>query len=67
MDGITLRAGTAVAVSRLRNPVLAARLVMDQSPHVLLTGARRGGEICRRARDGYGLARSFSTEERYRQ
>lgn len=41
MDGITLKAGAVAGVSRLRNPVLAARLVMDQSPHVLLTGRGR--------------------------
>jgi isoaspartyl peptidase/L-asparaginase-like protein (Ntn-hydrolase superfamily) len=39
MDGITLKAGAVPGVSHLRNPVLAARLVMEESPHVLLTGA----------------------------
>lgn len=39
MDGITLKAGAVAGVSHLRNPVLAARLVMEESPHVLLTGA----------------------------
>lgn len=57
MDGVTLKAGAVAGVSRLRNPVLAARLVMEQSPHVLLAGA--GRKICRRARDGHDLARSF--------
>lgn len=32
-------AGAVAGVSHLRNPVLAARLVMEESPHVLLTGA----------------------------
>ena len=43
MDGATLRAGAVAAVSRIRNPVLAARAVMEKSPHVLLagTGAER--------------------------
>lgn len=41
MDGVTLKAGAVAGVSRLRNPVLAARLVMEQSPHVLLAGAGR--------------------------
>lgn len=36
MDGVTLKAGAVAGVSHLRNPVLAARLVMEQSPHVLL-------------------------------
>jgi beta-aspartyl-peptidase (threonine type) len=38
MDGATLRAGAVAAVSRIRNPVLAARAVMENSPHVLLVG-----------------------------
>ena len=38
MDGATLRAGAVAAVSRIRNPILAARAVMEKSPHVLLTG-----------------------------
>jgi isoaspartyl peptidase/L-asparaginase-like protein (Ntn-hydrolase superfamily) len=42
MDGATLRAGAVAAVSRIRNPILAARAVMEQSPHVLLVG--RGAE-----------------------
>jgi len=42
MDGATLRAGAVAAVSRIRNPVLAARAVMERSRHVLLVG--RGAE-----------------------
>ena len=42
MDGATLRAGAVAAVSRIRNPVLAARAVMEKSRHVLLAG--RGAE-----------------------
>jgi beta-aspartyl-peptidase (threonine type) len=38
MDGYSLRAGAVAGVSRLRNPILAARLVMERSPHVLLVG-----------------------------
>ena len=39
MDGATRRAGAVAAVNRVRNPVLAARAVMEQSRHVLLAGA----------------------------
>jgi beta-aspartyl-peptidase (threonine type) len=39
MEGATRRAGAVACVSRIRNPVLAARAVMDHSPHVLLAGA----------------------------
>ena len=42
MDGATRRAGAVAAVSRIRNPVLAARAVMERSRHVLLVG--RGAE-----------------------
>jgi L-asparaginase / beta-aspartyl-peptidase len=38
MEGATLRAGAVAAVNRVRNPVLAARAVMERSPHVLLAG-----------------------------
>jgi beta-aspartyl-peptidase (threonine type) len=39
MDGATLRAGGVACVERLRNPIHAARLVLDQSPHVYFVGA----------------------------
>ena len=39
MDGNTLRAGGVACVERLRNPIHAARLVMDLSPHVYFVGA----------------------------
>jgi beta-aspartyl-peptidase (threonine type) len=38
MEGARLRAGAVAAVSRIRNPVLAARSVMEKSRHVLLVG-----------------------------
>lgn len=43
MDGATLRAGGVACVERLRNPIQAARLVLDKSPHVYFvgTGAER--------------------------
>jgi beta-aspartyl-peptidase (threonine type) len=43
MDGATLRAGAVAAVRRIRNPILAARAVMEASRHVLLAsdGAER--------------------------
>jgi L-asparaginase / beta-aspartyl-peptidase len=49
-----VRAGGVVLVSRLRNPILLARLVMEQTPHVLIGGvaaerlARQAGiRMCR--------------------
>lgn len=38
MDGNTLNAGAVAGVSHLRNPILAARLVMEHSPHVMMIG-----------------------------
>lgn len=66
MDGISLKAGAVAGVSHLRNPILAARLVMEQSPHVLMTGA--GAEQFA-AEHGMELvpADTFSTPERYQQ
>ena len=42
MDGNTLEAGAVAGVSHIRNPILAARQVLEHSPHVLLIG--RGAE-----------------------
>lgn len=39
MDGGTLRAGAVCGVTRIRNPVLLARAVMEKSEHVMLAGA----------------------------
>lgn len=38
MDGTTLDAGAVASVRGLRNPIQAARLVMTDSPHVMLVG-----------------------------
>ena len=54
MDGKTLRSGGVGCVERIRNPIRAARKVLDESPHVYLVaeGAERfaadhGIELCR--------------------
>ncbi len=38
MDGRSRAAGAVAGVTRIANPVAAARLVMERSPHVLLAG-----------------------------
>ena len=38
MDGATGKAGAVAAVQRIKNPVLAARAVMERTAHVLLAG-----------------------------
>jgi beta-aspartyl-peptidase (threonine type) len=43
MDGKTLAAGAVAGVTTIRNPISAARAVMEKSPHVMLVG--HGAEI----------------------
>ena len=43
MDGKTLAAGSVAGVTIIKNPIRAARAVMEKSPHVMMTGA--GAEI----------------------
>jgi L-asparaginase / beta-aspartyl-peptidase len=38
MDGKTLKAGSVAGVTIIKNPITAARAVMDKSVHVMLTG-----------------------------
>ena len=38
MAGATLEAGAVAAVTRIKNPISAARAVMERTPHVLLAG-----------------------------
>src|SRR5262245_59624319 len=38
MEGATMRAGGVGCVEHIRNPIQAARLVLDQSPHVYFVG-----------------------------
>lgn len=39
MNGKTLEAGSVAGVTIIRNPITAARAVMEKSPHVMMTGA----------------------------
>lgn len=39
MDGKTLAAGSVAGVTIIKNPIRAARAVMERSPHVMMTGA----------------------------
>jgi len=52
MDGRELKAGAVAAVKAARNPIIAARLVMDKSEHVMMVGpnadrfiAQNGGAV----------------------
>ncbi|MGY9193689.1 beta-aspartyl-peptidase [Citrobacter freundii] len=66
MDGNTLNAGAVAGVSHLRNPILAARLVMEHSPHVMMIG--EGVENFAIAQGMERVSADiFSTPERYAQ
>lgn len=66
MDGNSLQAGAVAGVKHLRNPVLAARLVLEKSPHVMMIG--EGAEAFAEAQ---GMERVnnalFSTDARFQQ
>jgi L-asparaginase / beta-aspartyl-peptidase len=63
MEGTTLRAGAVAGVTRIKNPVLAARAVMEHSSHVLLAG--KGAERFARRRGVTLVSKSyFSTAKR---
>lgn len=66
MDGSSLEAGAVAAVRRIRNPIGAARAVLERSPHVLLVG--EGAEAFA-ADEGLALVdpEYFHTERRWRQ
>lgn len=66
MDGNTLKAGAVAGISHLRNPILAARLVMEKSPHVLMTGAGAEAFAVEQGMETVP-AETFSTPERYQQ
>ena len=66
MDGNTLNSGAVAGVSHIRNPINAARIVMDSTRHVMLSG--KGAEDFAKQ---YGLIfvddSYFHTEKRYNQ
>ena len=66
MDGATLRTGAIANVHRVRNPVLLARKIMEESRHVFFVG--EGAERFASAHD-IALVESswFSTPERHAQ
>lgn len=63
MDGRDHRAGAVAGIFGPRNPVLAARAVMEHSPHVLLIG-EGALAFCREQRVAFAEPGYFSTEER---
>lgn len=66
MDGRTLKAGAVAGLKHIKNPITLARLVMEQSPHVMMVGD--GAEVFAR-QQGMELVdeKYFYTEERWQQ
>lgn len=66
MDGATLKAGSVAGVTVIRNPITAARAVMEKSEHVMLIGP--GAEVFAKEK-GLELvpASYFYTDARYQQ
>jgi len=66
MDGFTHRAGSVAGVTRVKNPILLAREVMEHSPHVMLIGT--GAEEFAKEQGIILVDPSyFRTEERWQQ
>lgn len=66
MDGQTRHAGAVAGITEVRNPITAARAVMEHSPHVLLVGAGAHA-FCREQGLPTEPPEYFKTEERVRQ
>ncbi|MDB5261687.1 MAG: isoaspartyl peptidase/L-asparaginase, partial [Adhaeribacter sp.] len=66
MDGKTLKAGAVAGVTIIRNPITAARAVMEKSEHVLMIG--KGAEQFAKDNNlGIVSPTYFYTEPRYQQ
>lgn len=65
MDGRTLKAGAVASLKHIKNPISLARMVMEQSPHVMMVG--EGAEAFA-VQHGVQLVdqKYFYTEERWK-
>jgi beta-aspartyl-peptidase (threonine type) len=66
MDGQNRMAGAVAGVMGPRNPVIAARAVMEKSKHVLLIG-EGAVQFCREHGVSFASSRYFYTEARWRE
>lgn len=64
MDGATLKAGALAGVTRIKNPIKAARLVMERSAHVMISG-KGTTQFAREQQLELVRNRYFKTRERY--
>ena len=65
MEGRERRAGAVAGILGPKNPVLAARAVMDHSPHVMLVG-EAALAFCRERGIAFAEPNYFATEARWR-
>jgi beta-aspartyl-peptidase (threonine type) len=66
MDGATGKAGAAAGLAHVKNPIRLARLIMENSPHVMMVGA--GAEEFARSQQLIMVRRSyFRTQSRWRE
>lgn len=66
MEGASLKAGAVAGVTTIRNPIRAARAVMENSPHVFLSG-KGAAEFAREQGLPLVKNRHFYTRERHDQ
>jgi L-asparaginase / beta-aspartyl-peptidase len=66
MEGQTLRAGAVAGVTDVKNPICAARAVMDHSEHVFMSG-KGASEFARQQGLQMVPNKYFYTKERYEQ
>jgi beta-aspartyl-peptidase (threonine type) len=60
MDGRTLELGAIAAVQRVRNPIVLARKVMEETEHSFLVGQERDMFLALKEREGYKTIEIFS-------
>jgi beta-aspartyl-peptidase (threonine type) len=65
MDGETLNAGALTGVKHIKNPIGLARLIMEESPHVMMAGT--GAEAFARDHDVEFVENEYFYTERRRQ
>ncbi len=66
MDGAKLKAGAVAFVQNIKNPINLARLVMEQTEHILLAGDG-ANEFARQMKVQFESDEYFFTEHRYQQ
>jgi L-asparaginase / beta-aspartyl-peptidase len=66
MDGKTLKSGAVAGVRKIKNPITAAKCIMDNSEHVMMVG--EGAEkFAQKCKCEFADSAYFYTEKRYQQ